>query len=99
MSHGGKAHYVETFFSLVMYAYKVKFKNRWKGTLDEDILMEMTQQLTAGFPSIEAVDSTASDSATQNFAALKIQSITRKRQAHKRSAAKREEKGLPRLDA
>lgn len=99
MSHGGKAHYVETFFSLVMYAYKVKYKNRWKGTLDEDILMEMTQQLTAGFPSIEAVDSTASDSATQNFAALKIQSITRKRQAHKRSAAKREEKGLPALEA
>jgi len=83
-AYKGRAHYVETFFQLVMFAYKRKFKNRWKGTLDEDILLDMTSRLTKGFPSIEEVNHDDSDTALQNFAALKIQSITRKRQAHKR---------------
>jgi len=99
MSHGGKAHYVETFFSLVMFAYKNKYGTRWKGTLDEDMLIEMTKTLTEGFPTIATVDSGSADTAVSNFAALKIQSITRKRQAAKRSAGIREQKGLPPLEA
>merc|ERR1719421_1700190 len=86
-AYKGRAHYVETFFQLVMFAYKRKYKNRWKGTLDEDILLDMTTRLTKGFPTIEEVDHGDSDTALQNFAALKIQSITRKRQAHRRLIA------------
>jgi len=42
---GDDAHYVATFFKLVNYAYKKKFKSRWKGTLDQSILDSLTAQL------------------------------------------------------
>ena len=43
---GDDAHCGETFFTLVNYAYKKKFKNRWNGTLDQSVLDGLTTQLT-----------------------------------------------------
>jgi len=93
-SHNGQAHYVETFFTLVMYVFKKKYKNRWKGTLDQNILMDLTQQLTAGFPSIDNVHVGDEAATVKEYAALKIQSITRKRQAAKRSLKKKRGSGM-----
>jgi hypothetical protein len=88
------AHYVETFFSLVTYVYKAKYKHRWSGKIDEAVLLEMTSQLTEGFPSIGEVDykDDYSSDAIASYAAVKIQSIERKRQAGRRVNEKALEK-------
>jgi len=91
-SHNSQAHYVETFFCLVIHAYKSKLGRRWKGTLDADIIKDLTAEVQSYFPTIDSIDNTNESDAVQNFAALKIQSITRRRMASKRSVAKSEEK-------
>lgn len=95
MSHGGQVHYVETFFSLVTYAYKRKFGRRWKGTLDEDMLIDMTKLLTEGFPSVQTLNLGEANTAEENFAALKIQSLHRKKMAARAAATKSKGNGGP----
>lgn len=86
MSHGGKVHYVETFFSLVTHAYKVKYGRRWKGTLDEDVLLDMTKLLAEGFPTVSTLNLNEGNTAEENYAALKIQSLHRKKMAGRKAA-------------
>jgi len=69
-AHDGKAHYVETFFSLVKHTYKVD-------KLSEELQEEMADILMQGYPSLEVVPLDKKADGGQHVAAMKIQTAMR----------------------